>query len=113
MSIGSLPNASPPRPGSARIMCSTTNPLSIYLADVPPPTRYILLPVDITARELAAEVRRIMSLRPYHIVVTDSPVVSFPPEVHDIVEGELARSYALDSEFIDSITAEHVRLYRR
>jgi len=31
----------------------------------------------------------------------------------DIVEGELAKSYALDSDFIDSITAEHVRLYRR
>jgi hypothetical protein len=87
-------------------------PIIYYLADVPPPTRYVLLPAEFGARELAAEVRRNMSLPPYHIVVTDSPVVSFPPEVQDIVEGELAKSYVLDSEFIDSVTAEHVRLYR-
>jgi hypothetical protein len=35
-----------------------------------------------------------------------------PPEVQGIVEGELAKIYELDSEFIDSMTAEHVRLYR-
>jgi hypothetical protein len=49
-------------------------PIIYYLAAAPPPTRYVLLPADITARELIAEVRRIMSLRPSHIVVTDSPV---------------------------------------
>jgi hypothetical protein len=87
-------------------------PIIYYLADAPPPTRYVLLPADITARELIAEVRRIMSLRPSHIVVTDSPVFFHPPEVQDIVEGELAKIYELDSKFIDSMTAEHVRLYR-
>jgi hypothetical protein len=87
-------------------------PIIYYLVDAPPPTRYVLLPADITARELIAEVRRIMSLRPSHIVVTDSPVFFPPPEVQDIVEGELAKLYELDSEFIDSMTAEHVRLYR-
>jgi hypothetical protein len=87
-------------------------PIIYYLADVPPPTRYVLLPADITARELAADVRRIMSLRPSYIVLTDSPVFLFPQEVQDIVEGELPKIYVLDSEFIDSVTAEHVRLYR-
>jgi len=88
-------------------------PIIYYLADAPPPTRFVLLPADITARELAAEVWRIMSLRPSYIVLTDSPVFFIPPDVQDIVEGDLAKSYALDSDFIDSITMEHVRLYRR
>src|SRR5438132_1653975 len=87
-------------------------PVIYYLADAPPPTRYVLLPADITARKLVAEVRRILGLRPSHIVVTDSPVFFPPQEVQDIVEGELAKFYVLDSEFIDSMTAEHVRLYR-
>jgi hypothetical protein len=39
-------------------------------------------------------------------------VFLFPQEVQDIVEGELPKIYVLDSEFIDSVTAEHVRLYR-
>jgi 4-amino-4-deoxy-L-arabinose transferase-like glycosyltransferase len=86
-------------------------PIIYYLADAPPLTRYVLLPADITARELAAEVGRIISSRPSYIVVTDSPVFAPPAEIQDIVEGELAKSYGLDSEFIDSMTAEHVRLY--
>jgi len=87
-------------------------PIIYYLAHAPPPTRYVLLPTDITAGELAAEVRRIMSLQPSYVVVTDSPLFFLPPEVQDIVEGELAKIYVLDIEFIDRTTAEHVRLYR-
>lgn len=87
-------------------------PIIYYLANAPPPTRYVLLPANITASELAAEVWRIMSLRPSYIVVTDSPVFLLPSEVQDIVEGELAKTYVVDSELIDSMTAEHVRLYR-
>lgn len=87
-------------------------PIIYYLADAPPPTRYVLLPADITADELAAEVRHVMSLRPSYTVITDSPLFFIPPEVQDIVEGELAKNYVLDSEFIDRMTAEHVRLYR-
>ena len=87
-------------------------PIIYYLAHAPPPTRYVLLPTDITAGELAAEVRRIMSLQPSYVVVTDSPLFFIPPEIQDIVEGELAKIYVLDIEFIDRTTAEHVRLYR-
>jgi hypothetical protein len=87
-------------------------PIIYYLAHAPPPTRYVLLPADITAGELAAEVRRIMSLQPSYVVVTDSPLFFIPPEIQDIVEGELAKIYVLDIEFIDRTTAEHVRLYR-
>ena len=87
-------------------------PVIYFLANVPPPTRYVLLPAEFGARELADEVQRNMNLRPYYIVVTDSPVVSLPPEAQDTVKDELAKSYVLDSEFIDSVTAEHVRLYR-
>ena len=86
-------------------------PVIYYLADAPPLTRYVLLPADITARELAAEVARIISSRPSYIVVTDSPVFAPPAEIQDIIEGELAKNYGLDSEFIDSMTTEHVRLY--
>jgi hypothetical protein len=87
-------------------------PIIYYLADAPPPTRYVLLPAEFGARELAAEVRRIMSLRPSYIVVTDAPLFFIPPEVQDIVQGELAKNYVLDSDFVSSLTAEHVRLYR-
>lgn len=86
-------------------------PIIYYLANAPPPTHYILYPADINARALAAEIRRIMSLRPYYILATDSPVFLLPPEIENMVKGELAKSYVLDSEFIDSTTAEHVRLY--
>jgi hypothetical protein len=54
-------------------------PIIYYLADAPPPTRYVLLPADITACKLADEVRRIMRSRPSYIVVTDSPVFAPPP----------------------------------
>jgi hypothetical protein len=87
-------------------------PIIYYLADAAPPTRYVLLPADITVPELAAEVRRVMSLQPGYIVVTDSPLFFIAPEIQDIVEGELAKSYVLDSEFIDGMAAEHVGLYR-
>ena len=87
-------------------------PIIYYLANAPPPTRYLLLPADITARELAVEVRRIMSLQPSYIVVTDSPVFLPPSEIQDIVEVELAKAYLVDNELIDRMTAEHVRLYR-
>ena len=86
-------------------------PIIYYLANAPPPTHYILYPADINARALAAEIRRIMSLRPYYILATDSPVFLLPPEIENMVKGELAKSYVLDSEFIDRTTAEHVRLY--
>jgi hypothetical protein len=102
-------------PTSARIgavYVFNYEPIIYYLAEAPPPTRYVLLPADITTRELAAEVRRIMSLPPGYIVVTDSPVFPPPTEVQDFLEGELAKSYVLDGELIDSMTAEHVRLYR-